>query len=60
MLLGFSALFLVMTRGLIDKSLAGLLLYYIMGLPDTIYWTIFVTTYLENSMVSVERTHSLA
>lgn len=50
-----SSLIIVFSRDKIDPGLVGTCLVYIMMLPDNIYLAIFVTSSLENSMVSVER-----
>jgi len=55
-----SALVIVGTRGWIDPGLAGVALSCAVALPENIYWLIFVSSWLENMMVSVERVHNLS
>ena len=60
MLLTLSAFLIVGTKGMVDPGLAGVCLTYAVTLPDNIYFMIFASSYLENMMVSVERTHQLS
>ena len=59
LILAISAFFIIFYRDSMDAGLAGNCLVYIMMLPDGIYSTIFATSALENSMVSVERVHAM-
>ena len=59
LILAISAFFIVLYRDDMDAGLAGNCLVYIMMLPESIYYSIFASSHLENAMVSVERVHGL-